>query len=57
MAGMGRRKGNGRKRGPMGAPRYKPVDEQLWAAYPALRSKLKGPVAKGRRRIGAATKE
>jgi hypothetical protein len=39
---MGRKNGNGRKRrrGPMGRPRYKPVDDQLWAAYPELRSKL-----------------
>ncbi len=39
---MGRKNGNGRKRrrGPMGRPKYKPVDVQLWAAYPELRSQL-----------------
>jgi hypothetical protein len=37
---MSRKRGNRRKRGPMGRPRYKPVDVQLRAAYPELRSKL-----------------
>ncbi len=39
---MSRKHGNRSKRprGPMGRPRYKPVDDQLWAAYPELRSKL-----------------
>ncbi len=40
---MSRKRGNRRKRGPMGRPRYKPVDVQLRAAYPELRSKLAPP--------------
>ncbi len=43
---MGRKNGNGRKRGPMGHPRYKPVDVQLWAAYPELRTVLSPPAPK-----------
>jgi hypothetical protein len=37
---MGRKNGNGRKRGAMGHRRYRPVDVQLRAAYPQLRARL-----------------
>ncbi len=54
---MSRKHGNRSKRprGPMGRPRYKPVDVQLRAAYPELRSKLAPPPPQPRK--GTSTSE
>ncbi len=53
---MGRKNGNGRKRrrGPMGRPQYKPVDEQLWRSYPELRPMLSRPAPKGPKRSSSS---
>ena len=52
---MSRKHGNRSKRprGPMGRPRYKPVDVQLRAAYPELRSKLAPPPPQPRKGTSA----